>query len=376
MALTKAEACYVWVTGTNYQPQVYEAWAKCFNVFGDATGLSLKRVKDNPHDEHAVAVMFGSQQMGWVARDSAQTIGPRMDRGVEYQVYSVDVHYLDEGPARRLRIRLIGVPATAPKAQAPKSRDILFTGSIGPSTSHRATNLRTFMLYRLKTLDHRTSVTLVDRLGNEAGWFRKSDLPEWNDIAHKTLVAYLDQDKVLHLTCDASTAESICKLHGTVSQDATYPDDVIVKTPISTATINNEKETAMSNFTNFISTLVNRNKKAAGDAAVLEAGRIANNTVLKLILDRMGFIDRFFSRRRLESPIGKLVIANGALLLAQQLRPDDKRVRSLTEAMAVQAYQETYQLVDIEGVIDQLLNLPELQRAFRKLDAADKPAAD
>lgn len=365
----------VWVTGTNYHVPAYRGWWNS----GEPEELALARVHDNTHDANAVAVMYKNHQIGWVAADKAQLIGPLLDQGYQFDVRVIE-HYPDKEPMKRLKVQLVRrkkvdtVPQKLP-------RSITFHGEIGVSNSHRAVPLRLYQVYTLRTNSDRSSVDLIDHRGDQAGWFRKAEMPEWDRIQgrYHNYLAYVGRDRALHLSTDLDGVRKLCGDHPMnveVTYDPPSGASSVITTTNPTPHLNMKKENTMNNtFSNLISRLVSTNKKAAGDAVVLEAGRIANNTVLKLILDRMSFIDRFFSRKRLESPIGKLVIANGALLLAQQLRPDDQRVRSLTEAMAVQAYQETYQMVDIEGVIDQLLDLPELKRALKKLDAKT-PAAD
>jgi hypothetical protein len=233
--------------------------------------------------------------------------------------------------------------------------------------------------YVFTTTSSRNSATIVDTVGHTYGWISKDALHRATN-GEKALVL-LAAGKLVGVKSGPDTID----LYSAAEQPA--PTIVTgrlhlgdgsmllgnggsLTARIDNPTINSKEENTMNNF---IANLISTNKKAAGDAAVLEAGRIANNTLVKLIVSRMPFLARFTGAKYFQGPIGKLVVANGALVLAQQLRPNDPRVRSLTEAMATQAYQETYQIVDVEGVIDQLLNLPEIQRAMRKLDES-KPA--
>lgn len=132
-----------------------------------------------------------------------------------------------------------------------------------------------------------------------------------------------------------------------------------------------KKENTM-NMTNFFDRLINLNKAAAADAAYLETGRIANNTVARIVTGRLPFLARF----SMKTPMAKLAIANASILLAQQLRPNDQRITKLAKSMTTVAYQEMLQTIDIEGMIDQLLAEPAIQRALAKTDTAAATAAE
>ena len=43
--------------------------------------LALRRDPGNPHDEHAIAVLAGGAQVGWVPREIAAEIAPDLDAG-------------------------------------------------------------------------------------------------------------------------------------------------------------------------------------------------------------------------------------------------------------------------------------------------------
>lgn len=229
------------------------------------------------------------------------------------------------------------------------------------------------------TTPNRNSATIADTVGYTYGWISKDTLKR--AVNGERAIALLHAGKLvgvkagpdlidLYSAVDQAPAVPPAPAPSVVTGSMHISGDNKITAKLDNPTINSKKENTMNSI---ISRLIATNKKAAGDAAVLEAGRIANNTLVKIIVGKLPFLTRFTSAKYFQGPVGKLVVANGALVLAQQLRPNDPRVRSLTEAMAVQAYQETYQMVDVEGVIDQLLNLPEIQRAMRKLDEA-KPA--
>ena len=52
-------------------------------AFSPGRPLALRRERDNPHDEHAISVRDpgGALQAGWVPRDLAAALAPRLDAG-------------------------------------------------------------------------------------------------------------------------------------------------------------------------------------------------------------------------------------------------------------------------------------------------------
>ena len=131
------------------------------------------------------------------------------------------------------------------------------------------------------------------------------------------------------------------------------------------------EKTTMSKL---IAGAVTANKSAATSAAFMEAGRVANSQVAKAVAKKAPMLVRGY----VEHPVGKLVIANVAVLAAQQFRPNDKSLGTLAQAMAVQAYQELIQQLNIEEFIDDLLTNKDIKRALAKLpgvEGADGAAA-
>ena len=116
--------------------------------------------------------------------------------------------------------------------------------------------------------------------------------------------------------------------------------------------------------------IVNTNTAMARSAAFLEAGRIANNTAAKFVASKSplmvkGYVDTAF---------GKLLIANAAAVAANKFRPTDAKLAKLAEAMITQAYQEVYQLVDIEKMLNEMLSSESVKAALSKLDNSDEYA--
>lgn len=118
--------------------------------------------------------------------------------------------------------------------------------------------------------------------------------------------------------------------------------------------------------------IITTNQQAATSAAFMEAGRIANNQIAKFAAKKAPILVRGY----VETPIGKLVVANLAALAASHFRGEDARLAVLTKAMTVQAYQELIQELDIETFIDELLDSKDVKRALAKLPSADKTVAE
>ncbi len=125
-----------------------------------------------------------------------------------------------------------------------------------------------------------------------------------------------------------------------------------------------QKETTMLNRTS-IATILSANKQAATSAAYLEAGRIANNTFASFAAAKAPFMVKGY----IDTPVGKLVLANIAAVAQRELRPNDLRLQRLVEAMSTQAFLAIYQDFDIEGQLEQLLANSTIKRALDKLEA-------
>lgn len=136
-----------------------------------------------------------------------------------------------------------------------------------------------------------------------------------------------------------------------------YPQPSITKEPIMTKTSIVERAQATG------SRIIAANKQAAQSAAYLEAGNIANNQLAKVAGKKLPLMLRGYA----DTPWGKLVIANIAQQLAAEFRPNHKQLQSLTAAMTVAAYSEVIKLVNIDGVIDELLESKDIKAAMSKI---------
>lgn len=172
----------------------------------------------------------------------------------------------------------------------------------------------------------------------------------------------LSRQQVEHLFDESTLAK-----HVQTTIALNEPCTTILRTTINTSpTI--EKEITMTNkITAIASGIAASNFSAAKTAAVMEAGRIANVEITKVLAKRLPMMVKGYA----DTPAGRLVVANLAGVALQQFRPDDARLRALVDAMQVQAYQELLQTIDIEGFIDGLLENPKIKNAVGRLTAED-----
>lgn len=367
------------VTGTNYSQGVYDQWCSSGAI---AHNLQLERDPDNPHDHYAVKVMFGRQQMGWVAKKHSRQVAERLDAGRKLLGLSVRYNTPRNIPMDRCQIRLrfdeavkpidqpIGQPIATIKvfgapSQAPSSYDLMQRMLVGTILNCVSTSMRSSVSLQIGSKDFAwfrkeepgneltnehimwaNRGALVGRIDSQSpltvSLFRKGDIKE--------SVAYQLHDKPVEeifavriggkeTVSDTIIAGSISATSITGSklnpQGASmvqlYSNGIdsngIVSGSVvfgSNASQNNNpsKENTMNAF---FSKLIAINTKAAGDAAYLETGRIANNVVIKMITARLPFMARFYAK----TPFGKLATANAAIALVQQLRPNDERLQRL-----------------------------------------------
>lgn len=119
---------------------------------------------------------------------------------------------------------------------------------------------------------------------------------------------------------------------------------------------------------NAVKDVVSKNKEAAVQAGYLEAGSIANVQMAKLTGKMLPLVLRGYA----DTPLGMIVSANVAQLAIEKLRPDQKQLKKLTEAMVVSAYQELIKTVNIDGMIEEFLSSKDVKAAMRKLGADDE----
>lgn len=133
-------------------------------------------------------------------------------------------------------------------------------------------------------------------------------------------------------------------------------------TPVSTPT---QEQTQMANSK--VSNIVQKNVDLGTSAAFLEAGRIANNQLSSLAGKKLPIMVRAYT----DTALGRLILANIALLAQEHFRPDDTRLQKLANAMTVSAYQEVLQQFDVESFIDDLLSNNTIKKALKQVDSAE-----
>lgn len=106
--------------------------------------------------------------------------------------------------------------------------------------------------------------------------------------------------------------------------------------------------------------IVATNKTVAVSAAYMEAGRIANNQVAKLVAAKAPLMVRGY----VDTPIGKLVLANLVGMALEQFRPADKQMAKVANHMMANAYQELIRTVDIEGMLNELTSSEGIKNAL------------
>jgi hypothetical protein len=168
----------------------------------------------------------------------------------------------------------------------------------------------------------------LERLKNVAAIVTNHDL--YGDFSKRLYIQVYDQD----------------------APAANWPTAAPLKEPVMTA----------KNST-IIESLVANNTATATSAAFLEAGRLANNAAAKTLAKRAPLLVRGY----VDTPVGKLVIANLAQLAIQQFRPGEAALNKLGEAMLVEAWQAVYGELQIEEMIAEILDNSTVKRAVSKL---------
>ncbi len=115
-------------------------------------------------------------------------------------------------------------------------------------------------------------------------------------------------------------------------------------------------------MTTKISKVIDDNKQLALSAAIFEAGRIANNKAASIFGKKMPVMVRGY----VDTPIGKLAMANMVKMAVEQFKPDSEIAARLANGMVVAAYQELIQSFDIEGMLDELMGDAKVALALKK----------
>lgn len=106
------------------------------------------------------------------------------------------------------------------------------------------------------------------------------------------------------------------------------------------------------------------NKQLLTTAAIVEAGRIANNKIAKLAGEHLPAPANLL----LATPFGQLILANLVKLAGDQFKPGDQMIERLTNGMVVAAYGDLIQQFDFEGIIDQLIGDKGVKAALKRAE--------
>lgn len=128
--------------------------------------------------------------------------------------------------------------------------------------------------------------------------------------------------------------------------------------PLSKETVNSIKKQLKEE--SIMTKIVDTNKTIATQAAFNEAGRIFLNQVTKAVQKQAPLMVKGY----VDTPAGKLLLANATVLAVQHFRGSDVRLNRLANAALGQAYQEMYKAFDIEKFIEGFLTNESIKTAL------------
>lgn len=316
----------------------HHSYERFKSVLGKGTLLQLKAMPANQFDNYSVAVFFEDAQIGWIPKGQNAEVHSILQ--VCDQVECVIVDRLNSYSDLRMRLAV----------------EVSLWNYLGPGANKTATMLQ-------QQLERNRQRQVAAKQGQPAQGQPEQPQPAaTNASAAEVEDQPLSRQQVEHLFDESTLAKHV--------QTATVLNEPC--TTILRTTINNpptiEKEVTMTNkITAIASGIAASNFSAAKTAAVMEAGRIANVEITKVLAKRLPMMVKGYA----DTPAGRLIVANLAGVALQQFRPDDARLKALVDAMQVQAYQELLQTIDIEGFIDGLLENPKIKNAVGRLTAED-----
>lgn len=109
--------------------------------------------------------------------------------------------------------------------------------------------------------------------------------------------------------------------------------------------------------------VLENNSAAIKNASYLEAGRIGVNKMTKLIKPLLPTQAQPYA----DTAIGKLIVANAAMIAFDQIQPGNEHLRKLGFAMTTQAYTALLADLNIEGVIDSFVKSADVRKAMAKV---------
>lgn len=162
---------------------------------------------------------------------------------------------------------------------------------------------------------------------------------------------------------DKSGGKSIVRFNPETDY-ATSPDNSPIKPLLNSEQLSQPE----GNIMNRIFTL---NKNAAVAAATMEAGKLSNTALSKIVAKRAPLMIRGY----VDTSAGRLVLANAAHLAVQQFRPDDKRLTALADAMVTAAYIEALGELNLDGILQSFLEDGDVKAALARLGDTEATAS-
>lgn len=126
-----------------------------------------------------------------------------------------------------------------------------------------------------------------------------------------------------------------------------------------------KEQTQMANTK--VQNIIQTNLDMGTSAAFLEAGRIANKQLSAVAGKKLPIMVRAYA----DTPVGRLILGNLAVLAQEHFRPDDVKLQKLAKAMTVTAYQEVLQQFDVEQFIDDLLSNATIKKALKQVETTE-----
>ena len=291
------------------------------------TTVELRRDTNNVYDDRATGVWINNRQIGWIPKSSNADISAVLDYPCDKRI-TANIS------------RFEGVKS--PIWETPLEISVYISLDLPASTQYITTKLSNGTKGSIPLSN--TSNTVLSNMGNQG----KAEI----DYGDK----YLDTDayKQQYWT-------------GSVSQDRKNQEleEQLRKKVKEIKEINENRSTIKENKMGTVDKMVDTNKMVATQAAFQEAGRIALNQITKVATKQAPLMVKGY----IDTPAGKLVIANMAVMAVNQFRPNDQKLQRLTQAALQQAYQEMYQSFDIEKFIAEFVDNSTIKSALNQIEA-------
>lgn len=199
--------------------------------------------------------------------------------------------------------------------------------------------------------------------GQKLAYVREADLPMLKAVMANSSPSFTTTSQYSitdirenYLVLKKTTAEEGTKLYyGGDAATANICDEIFQ----DDSSLYNKQPT-IKKEENMFDKIVANNKSVAVNAAYMEAGRIANNQVTKLVAAKAPLMVKGY----VDTPVGKVVLANLTVMAVEQFRPTDVKLKKVSVAMMTQAYQELIQTVDIEGMLNELTSSDGIKAAL------------